>query len=133
MPVVELSLPTNFANKRFSLKLSQRFQNSFRALFLMTSMLLPVCCFEKSCIILKRNFGGILFQKSLTIQECCKLNIGYLPEDFHFYLPKISKTYISAILSKLILLCVHLCLKNCQSSLRRSAIFTLFCDYQKLS
>ena len=61
----------------------------------MTPMLLPVCCFEKSCIILKRNFGGILFQTSLSIQWCCKLNIGYLPEDFQI-------EYNSALLPKII-------------------------------
>ena len=73
-------------------------------------------CFEKSCIILKRNFSGILFQKSLSIQWCCKLNIGYLPEDFKI-------EYSSAILSKFILSCLHLSLKDCQSPLRRSANF----------
>ena len=44
------------------------FTNSFSAVLLMTSMLLQVCCFEKDLIILKRNFDGILFQMSLSIQ-----------------------------------------------------------------
>ena len=110
-----------FARKLCQYKIQSKilpgnFTNSFRAVFLMTPMLLPVCCFEKSCIILKWNFGGILFQKSLSIRQCCKLNIDYLPEDFQI-------EYKSAILSKLVLLCVHLSLKDFQSSLRRSANF----------
>ena len=44
------------------------FANSFRAVLLMTPLLLQVCCFEKNLIILKRNFDGILFQMSLSIQ-----------------------------------------------------------------
>ena len=79
-PVVELSLPINFANKILSLKFSQGVLQVLS--FLKISVLLPVCCFEKSCIILKSNFGGILFQKLLSIQQCCKLSVGYLPEDF---------------------------------------------------
>ena len=47
----------------------ESFTNFFRAVFLMTTMLLPVCCFEKSCSVLKRNFDGILFEKSLSYYE----------------------------------------------------------------
>ena len=105
----------NFAKTQSKL-FPGNFTNSFRAVFSMTSMSFVVCCFEKIRIVLNRNFGRILFQKSLSIQQFYKLNIGYLPEDFQI-------KYNSAILCKLILLCVNLSLKNCQSSLRRSANF----------
>ena len=107
----------NFSNKRLSLKFSQ----GILRILLEQYFQWHLCCFwhvvlKKSCIILKRNLGGVLFQKSLSIQKCCKLNIGYLPENFQI-------DYNSATLSKLILLCIHLSLKDCQLSLRRSAKF----------
>ena len=112
-----IKLAHNFSNNRLTLKFPKEFYKFFQSsVFIMTSMLFPMNCFEKDCIILKRNFAGILSEKSLSIQQCCKLNIGYLPEDFQI-------EYNSAILSKLIFLCLYLSLKNYQSTLRRSANF----------
>ena len=63
----------NCGGIRFAHKLSQQktqckilpgnFTSSFTVISLMTPMLFPVGCFEISCIILKRKFGGILFSE----------------------------------------------------------------------